>query len=52
MVRDDRPWTAAYTGQLALDADELQYELGWGPCIEAGLSGTVLQVDDTYDDSR
>ena len=43
LVREERPWTAAYTGQLALDADELQYERGYGPCIDAGLSGTVLK---------
>jgi GAF domain-containing protein len=46
LVRDERPWTAAYTGQLALDADEMQYERGYGPCIEAGMSGTLLRVED------
>ena len=52
LVRDEKPWTAAYTGQLALDADELQYERGYGPCMEAGLSGTVLQVADLREESR
>jgi GAF domain-containing protein len=52
LVRDDKPWTAAYTGQLALDADELQYERGYGPCIDAGVSGTVLRVDDMREESR
>ena len=52
LVRDDKPWTAAYTGQLALDADELQYERGYGPCIDAGVSGTVLRVDDMRQESR
>ena len=52
LVREERPWTAAYTGQLALDADELQYERGYGPCIDAGLSGTVLKVDDMRDEPR
>jgi GAF domain-containing protein len=52
LVRDEGPWTAAYTGQLALDADEMQYERGYGPCIDAGVSGTVLRVDDMRVESR
>ena len=52
LVRGEEPWTAAYTGQLALDADELQYERGYGPCIDAGLTGTVLLVEDTRSETR
>jgi GAF domain-containing protein len=52
LVRGDKPWTAAYTGQLALDADELQYERGYGPCIDAGVSGTLLRVDDMRQEHR
>jgi GAF domain-containing protein len=52
LVRRDRPWTAAYTGQLALDADEMQYERGYGPCIDAGVSGTSLRVDDMREEKR
>jgi len=52
LVRDEKPWTAAYTGQLALDADEMQYERGYGPCMEAGQSGTVLKVADMRAESR
>jgi GAF domain-containing protein len=52
LVREDRPWTAAYTGQLALDADELQYERGYGPCVDAGLTGTLLRVDDMRAETR
>jgi GAF domain-containing protein len=52
LVRDDRPWTAAYTGQLALDADELQYDRGFGPCIDAGVSGTLLRVEDMREETR
>jgi GAF domain-containing protein len=52
LVRDERPWTAAYTGQLALDADELQYERGYGPCIEAGISGLLLRVEDMRVETR
>jgi GAF domain-containing protein len=52
LVRADKPFTAAHTGQLALDADELQYERGYGPCIDAGLSGTVLAIPDMRRETR
>ncbi|GAB7193188.1 GAF and ANTAR domain-containing protein [Kineococcus sp. NUM-3379] len=52
LVRGDKAWTAAYTGQLALDADEMQYERGYGPCIEAATTGTVLLVEDMRTETR
>jgi len=52
LVRDERAFTAAHTGQLALDADEMQYERGYGPCIDAGVTGTVLLVEDTRTEAR
>jgi GAF domain-containing protein len=52
LVRDDKGWTAAYQGRLALDADELQYERGYGPCMDAGRTGTVLLVDDMREETR
>ena len=52
LIRGEKPFTAAYDGQLALDADELQYHKGYGPCIDAGLSGQVLAIDDMATDDR
>src|SRR3954452_5651399 len=52
LVREDKAWTAAFAGQLALDADEMQYEHGYGPCIEAGTTGTILLVEDTREETR
>ena len=52
LVREDRPWTAAYTGELALDADEMQYERGYGPCMDAGRTATVLLIEDTREETR
>ena len=52
LIRGEKPFTAAYDGQLALDADELQYHKGYGPCIDAGLSGQVLAIDDMATDER
>ena len=52
LVRGEKPWTAAYTGQLALEADELQYERGYGPCVDASLTGAVLRVGDMREEVR
>jgi GAF domain-containing protein len=52
LIRDDEPFTAAFTGQLALDADEMQYERGYGPCMDAGRGGIVLRVHDMRREER
>src|SRR5215212_12210204 len=52
LIRGDKAFTAAYDGQMALDADELQYERGYGPCIDAGLAGQVLRIDDMASEER
>jgi GAF domain-containing protein len=52
LLRQEKAFTAAYSGQRALDADELQYERGYGPCMDAGRTGLVLAVDDMRDETR
>ena len=52
LIRGEKPFTAAYDGQMALDADELQYERGYGPCMDAGRAGQVLLVDDMRSEQR
>jgi GAF domain-containing protein len=52
LIRGGRPFTAAHVKQLALDADELQYEQGHGPCMDAGRTATVLVVEDMGTDVR
>ncbi len=52
LVRGDRAFTAAHTGEMALAADELQYERGYGPCMDAGRAGVVLRVDDMRTEQR
>lgn len=52
LVRGDKAWTAAFSGQLALDADEMQYQRGYGPCLDAGRTATVLIVDDMHTETR
>ena len=52
LLRGDHPFTAAHEGQMALDADEMQYERGYGPCMDAGRSGQVFLIDDMRTDDR
>jgi GAF domain-containing protein len=52
LLRDDKPFTAAYSGDMALAADELQYEHGYGPCMDAGRGGVLLRVDDMRTEER
>ena len=52
LIRGDEPFTAAHHGDMALAADELQYQKGYGPCMDAGRGGVVLRVDDMRTESR
>jgi GAF domain-containing protein len=52
LIREDKPFTVAYDGQMALDADELQYERGYGPCVDAGRAGQMFLVDDMRTEQR
>ena len=52
LIRGERPSTAAYDGQMALDADELQYQRGYGPCMDAGRAGQMLLIDDMRSEQR
>ncbi|MBB3678611.1 GAF and ANTAR domain-containing protein [Modestobacter versicolor] len=52
LIRDERAFTAAFAGQIAMDADELQYQRGYGPCLDAGRSGEVFVVRDMSAEDR
>ena len=52
IIRNDRGFTAAHSGDMALAADELQYEHGYGPCLDAGRGNVVLRVDDMLEERR
>ena len=52
LIRGEKPFTVAYDGQMALDADELQYERGYGPCVDAGRAGQMFLVDDMRTEQR
>ncbi|TKJ20949.1 antitermination regulator [Blastococcus sp. CCUG 61487] len=52
MLRGDKPFTAAHSSELAQVADELQYEQGYGPCMDAARGGVILRIDDTETEQR
>jgi len=52
LIRNDEPFTAAYDGQMALDADELQYQRDYGPCVDAGRSGQLFIIKDMQTEQR
>jgi GAF domain-containing protein len=52
LLRDEKAFTVAHYGEMALDADELQYEHGYGPCMDAGRGGVLLRVDDMRTEER
>jgi len=48
LVTDDQARTAAFSGQVARQLDERQYDDGYGPCLDAAVSGGAIRV--TIDD--
>jgi GAF domain-containing protein len=52
LIRGEKAFTVAHDGQMAVDADELQYERGYGPCLDAGRAGQVFLIDDMRTEQR
>ena len=52
LIRGETAFTAAFDGQMAIDADELQYQRGYGPCVDAGRAGQVFLVEDIGQEQR
>lgn len=52
VLRKQRATTAAFTGELALPLDEMQYGQGYGPCMEAVLGGHLVEITDARTESR
>jgi GAF domain-containing protein len=52
LLRDEQATTAAFTGEVALHLDEMQYERGYGPCLEAALGGQVVEITDGRREGR
>ena len=52
LIRGEDAYTAAHFGEMSLVADEMQYERGYGPCMDAGRANVVLRVDDMAAETR
>ncbi len=52
LIRGHDAHTAAFTGRLALNLDEWQYQQGHGPCLDASAAAATLSVPDTADETR
>src|SRR4051795_10611923 len=52
LLIDDKPATAVFTGQLALDCDESQYGHGYGPCLHAASTGELTEIADMRTERR
>src|SRR5690242_3982182 len=51
LVHDSEVASVVFTGPLASHLDERQYEAGFGPCIDAVLSGTTIEIENTAESS-
>ena len=52
LVRGKGAHTAAFTGELAMALDEVQYRKGYGPCLDASASGSSLSLPDMAAETR
>jgi hypothetical protein len=41
LMENDKPRTVVFTGPLAVQLDERQYETGFGLCLDAAVSGQL-----------
>ena len=51
VIENGRPRTVVFTGALAVDLDERQYEAGFGPCLDAAKTGQTVVVDSRENDT-
>ena len=52
LLINDRPGTAAFTGELARACDESQYARGYGPCLHAAGTAEVVEIADAQAEAR
>jgi GAF domain-containing protein len=51
-MQNGRPLTVAFTGRLAADVDESQYQSGYGPCLDAIRLAQTVVVEDLEHEAR
>ncbi|MEV7983683.1 GAF and ANTAR domain-containing protein [Micromonospora sp. NPDC085948] len=52
LLKQEGAHTAAFSGEMALRLDELQYEFDHGPCLEAARKATVVSVPEMAQEVR
>jgi GAF domain-containing protein len=52
LIENDKARSIAFTGDLAVQLDERQYARGFGPCMDASVSGDTITIKDTGIDDR
>jgi GAF domain-containing protein len=52
LLQDGTATTAAFTGDMALQLDEKQYDAGYGPCLDAAKGGGTLVIGDMKTEER
>ncbi|WP_406083248.1 GAF and ANTAR domain-containing protein [Micromonospora zamorensis] len=52
LLKQEGAHTAAFSGEMALRLDELQYEYEQGPCLEAAKEAAVVSVPDMSEEVR
>jgi len=51
LMEGDEARTVAFTGPVAVALDERQYEAGFGPCMDAAVTGGTIVIEDTSNDA-
>src|SRR4051794_33742205 len=51
LMDDGHVSSVAFTGPLSAQLDERQYEAGFGPCMDAALSGATVTIENTAADA-
>lgn len=51
LMDNERARTVVFTGPLAVALDERQYEAGYGPCMDAAVSGQTIEIDHSRSDT-
>jgi GAF domain-containing protein len=51
LMQDGDVESVAFTGPLVSQLDERQYQAGFGPCMDAAVSGGIIAIDDTANSS-
>ncbi|HLL62826.1 MAG TPA: GAF and ANTAR domain-containing protein [Propionibacteriaceae bacterium] len=49
VIADGSPRSVVFTGPLAVDLDERQYQAGFGPCLDAAKTGQTIVIESRHD---